>query len=66
MDPSGIRIGTAALTTRGFSQDELREIGNMISTVLEKSEQPQILEQVRQNIKQMTEAHPLYNGWTIL
>ncbi|MBI2637177.1 MAG: serine hydroxymethyltransferase [Parcubacteria group bacterium] len=64
MDPSGLRIGTAALTTRGFTEAELTQVGEMIAHVLHNPNQRDVLEGVRQNVRAMTEAHPLYEGWT--
>jgi len=64
MDPSGLRIGTPALTTRGFNENEMTQIGEMISHVLNNSTNENILGSVREKVKQMTDAHPLYDGWS--
>ncbi|OJI06798.1 serine hydroxymethyltransferase [bacterium CG10_46_32] len=63
MDPSGLRIGTAALTTRNFSEDELAQIGEMIAHVLHNPNQKDVLQGVRQRVADVTSAHPLYEGW---
>jgi glycine hydroxymethyltransferase len=63
MDPSGLRIGTAALTTRGFTEDELRQVGEMIAHTIHNPKQNDVLEGVRNKIHAMTNAHPLYEGW---
>lgn len=64
MDPSGLRIGTPALTTREFDENDMREIGEMISHVVNNSTNTDILDGVRDKIKEMTKAHPLYEGWS--
>lgn len=43
VDPSGIRIGTAALTTRGMKEKEMREIADLIDKTLSKSESTDII-----------------------
>ncbi|MBI1961099.1 MAG: serine hydroxymethyltransferase [Parcubacteria group bacterium] len=64
MDPSGLRVGTAALTTRGFDEDELTQVGEMIAHVLHNATQKDVLEGVRAKVAEMTQSHPLYEGWT--
>jgi len=64
MDPSGLRIGAAALTTRGFNEAEMRQIGKMISDVAHNPAKADVLDNVRAKIKEMTDAHPLYEGWS--
>ncbi|MDP3995380.1 MAG: serine hydroxymethyltransferase [bacterium] len=64
MDPSGLRVGTAALTTRGFTEDELAQVGEMIGHVLHNSGTHDVLEGVRNKVREMTQAHPLYENWT--
>ncbi|MBU2575871.1 serine hydroxymethyltransferase, partial [Patescibacteria group bacterium] len=51
MDPSGLRIGTPALTTREFDENDMREIGEMISHVVNNSTNTDILDGVRDKIK---------------
>ncbi|MBU2575746.1 serine hydroxymethyltransferase, partial [Patescibacteria group bacterium] len=60
----GLRIGTPALTTREFDENDMREIGEMISHVVNNSTNTDILDGVRDKIKKMTKAHPLYEGWS--
>ena len=62
LDPSGLRIGTPALTTRGFKENELTEIGKMIADVIHNLNNETIKNQVRKKVKEMTKAHPLYEG----
>ncbi len=57
---SGIRVGSAAMTTRGFGVDESREIGEMIAqVVLNRDDQP-VRDRVAARVREMTDAHPLY------
>ena len=50
-DPSGIRIGTAALTTRGMKEDEMRKIGDWILEVLRNADNHDIVNQVREEVR---------------
>lgn len=65
MDPSGIRLGTPALTTRGFTEAEMKEVGELISQVVHNHDKKEVLDSVRQKVKELTIAHPLYQGWSI-
>jgi glycine hydroxymethyltransferase len=64
MDPSGLRIGTAALTTRGFGEEEMRQIGEMIARTVNNSTKQEMLDGIRDRVEEMTMAHPLYEGWS--
>ncbi|MBT4540901.1 serine hydroxymethyltransferase [Candidatus Woesearchaeota archaeon] len=59
-DPSGIRIGTPALTTRGFKEDEMAIIGESIAKVLRCINDPSAIEEVRQEILSLCKDFPLY------
>ncbi len=56
---SGIRVGTPAVTTRGMKENEMREIANLISTVLVSIEDEPKLAEVRKSIHQLTDRFPL-------
>jgi len=60
LKPSGIRIGTPALTTRGMKEREMRQIGQWISEVLHNRTDAGVLEHVRKQVLDMAEAFPLY------
>lgn len=60
MDPSGIRLGTPALTTRGFNEAEMKVIGGIIVKVLQNPADNSIHNEVRGKINELTGAHPLY------
>ena len=59
MDPSGIRIGTPALTTRGMGTDELRKIGNWILEVLAAPDDDDRLTRVRGEVEELCTNFPV-------
>ncbi|NQU77748.1 serine hydroxymethyltransferase [Candidatus Falkowbacteria bacterium] len=65
MNPSGIRIGTPALTTRGFNETEMKEIGKMIADIIHNINDESIKEKTRKRVKEMADAHPLYDGLVV-
>jgi glycine hydroxymethyltransferase len=62
MKPSGIRIGTPALTTRGMKEPEMRVIAGWIAQALEHRADVVKLRQIRGQVVEMAEKFPLY-GW---
>lgn len=56
---SGIRIGTAAVSTRGFNEDDMKEIASIINDTL-SVENPNI-EELKGRVKSLCDKHPLYN-----
>ena len=59
-NPSGIRLGTPALTTRGFRQPEMILVGRLISQILHQPDNKQISHLVQQQVKQLTKKFPLF------
>jgi len=59
MDPSGIRIGTAALTTRGMKADEMKQVAHWILQTLKVHDNPAALENIRQEIAQFARHFPV-------
>ena len=57
---SGIRLGTPAMTTRGFKEEEARKVGNLIADLLSAPEDAQVLERVRTKVDQLTAMFPVY------
>jgi len=57
---SGIRIGTAALTTRGFGEAEIRRVGGWIADVLEAPTSDDVVARVRAEVSELCAAFPLY------
>jgi glycine hydroxymethyltransferase len=58
---SGVRIGTAALTTRGMREDEMAQVGDFIAEVLRAPEDVQVRESVRARVRTLCERFPLYD-----
>ena len=57
---SGIRIGSAAITARGFGKEESRKVAELIIKTLKNAENKAVLEEVRSAVKELTDAFPLY------
>ena len=57
---SGIRIGSAAIAARGFSEEESRKVAELIIKALKNAENKAVLEEVRSEVKALTDAFPLY------
>ena len=62
MNPSGIRLGSPAVTTRGFREPEMREVGLLIAEVLSDITGEETIARVRQKVQALTARFPLY-GW---
>ena len=60
LKPSGIRIGTPALTTRGMKENEMRQVGRWISEVLQHRSDPAVLTKIRKQVRDLADAFPLY------
>ena len=60
MVTSGVRIGTPAMTTRGFKDEEARLTGHLIADVLDQPRDPAILETVRAKVHALTSRFPVY------
>ena len=60
MDPSGIRLGTPALTTRGLKEEELRTVGGLIAKVLKNLDDEMVKNEVRGVVKELTGRFPIY------
>ncbi len=59
MDPSGIRIGTPALTTRGMGTDQMTQIAAWIIEALQSADDTAKLESIRGAVKEMCETFPV-------
>ncbi|AXF56386.1 serine hydroxymethyltransferase [Salicibibacter kimchii] len=57
---SGIRLGTAAVTTRGFKEEEMDEIGALFGLVLKNMDDDTKQQEARERVSALTNKHPLY------
>ena len=57
---SGLRLGSPALTTRGFVEDDMREVGNIIALVLDNPNDEDKKNQARARVAALCEKYPLY------
>ena len=60
LKPSGIRIGTPALTTRGMKETEMRQVGRWIAEALLQRADAAVLERIRKDVLELCETFPLY------
>jgi glycine hydroxymethyltransferase len=61
LNPSGIRLGSPAVTTRGFREPEMRETGALIAEVLGNIASEEAVADVRQKVEALTARFPLYD-----
>lgn len=59
---SGLRLGTPALTTRGMKESEMEQIAFLINKAIENRNDEKKLEEVRNEVKSLTQKFPLYNN----
>ncbi|MFZ6801591.1 serine hydroxymethyltransferase [Undibacterium sp. Di24W] len=59
---SGIRLGSPALTTRGFKEAEAIKIGHLVADVLDKPNDAATIERVKAEVKKLTSAFPVYGN----
>ena len=57
---SGIRLGTPAMTTRGFTKEDFHEVGLIISEALKNKDNEEVLSKLRCRVLKLTSEHPLY------
>lgn len=60
LNPSGIRLGSPAVTTRGFGEAEMREVGSLISEVLHHIADEAAIADVRRKVGELVARFPLY------
>ena len=58
---SGLRLGTPAITTRGFKEHEATQIANWLCDVLDNIDKPEQLEQVKQKVLELCSRFPVYS-----
>ena len=57
---SGIRVGTPAVTTRGFGEDEVRTVTHWMCEVMDHIEAPEVIAKVRAQVKELCQQFPVY------
>ncbi|MDP1977497.1 serine hydroxymethyltransferase [Undibacterium sp.] len=62
MVTSGIRLGSPAFTTRGFKEEQAVKVGNLIADVLDNPHDAATIERVKAEVKQLTDAFPVYQA----
>ena len=65
-NPSGIRLGTPAITTRGFKESEMKVIGESIAKVIGNYTDKNVIEKVKKDILELCREFPLYPDFDIL
>lgn len=56
---SGLRIGTPAITSRGFKEDDAREVAKIIIEVLDNPEDEDVLRKARNRVQVLVDKHPI-------
>jgi len=64
LNPSGVRLGSPAVTTRGFREAEMHDVGGLIAEVLGNIHSEETLASVRRRVTNLAERYPLY-GWKL-
>jgi glycine hydroxymethyltransferase len=64
LNPSGIRLGSPAVTTRGFRDSEMRQVAALIAEALNDVQSAETLLAVRRRVAELTERFPLY-AWKL-
>lgn len=59
MDPSGVRFGTPALTTRGFTEEDSAKVATLMIDTLKNKEDKKKKEEIREQVRMMALAHPI-------
>jgi glycine hydroxymethyltransferase len=62
---SGIRIGTPAITTRGFKEEDAKEVGLIIAKVLKNPEDQAVKEEALARVKALTDKYPIYEDLVV-
>lgn len=60
-DPSGVRLGTPAITTRGFDENATIEVAHLIAKLLKSKNDSAVVEQVKKDVRKLADAFPLYS-----
>lgn len=66
LKPSGIRLGTPAMTSRGMKEAEMEQIGNIIGRVITHKDDEKIVADAKIEVREITKRFPLYEGLSYL
>lgn len=58
---SGLRLGTPAITSRGFDEKDSRKVAKMITRIIEHHDDENVLNEVREEVSQLTHSHPIFD-----
>ena len=59
---SGIRIGSPAITTRGFKEEEARQVAHLIADVLDAPADQEVISKTRDKVHALTSKFPVYGA----
>jgi len=59
MNPSGVRFGTPAITTRGMKEAEVKKIVGWVNSAIEQKEEIEMLDSIKKEVKEMCESFPI-------
>lgn len=65
-NPSGLRLGTPAITTRGMKESEMKVIAQCIAKIIDNYQNKEVIEKVRNDILELCKQFPLYPDFDIL
>ena len=65
-NPSGIRLGTPAVTTRGFKESEMRVVGESIAKIIDNHSDKNVIKSVKRDILELCKEFPLYPDFDVL
>ncbi len=65
-NPSGLRLGTPAVTTRGMKEDDMRAIARCVARVIDDYKDKAVLEKVKQDIIELAKEYPIYPNLGVL
>ena len=63
LDPSGIRLGTPALTTRGFNENDMKVVADLIATTIHNPKKEIVKQEVRKKVRELTAKYPIYENY---